>query len=978
MNKKDMFLKEKLQQDKAISDRANSIFENLKEEFIMNNHEKKVITISFNKFLTIAASFVLVLFVGTNLYAHSLGKPNIFTAIKNLFNVDKEDYNASEEDINITVESNGVKLTLKTAAMDDNVLIAKYVAEGEKLAKEFYTYQDFEEELIKINKIRFKLAGSNIGTDEFDVYTLKDVTKMRQDFVQKLKELGLTDKEAKELEQTGEEAYKEYVGAQLAHSEYSEEKAKEKIEQVVAIFESKVTSKYEIITSEDKMSGYNIEKVSQTIEKEENKYVIYTIYNVDTLVDILEEFKLNLNVAKIGTIEGDWNYSVNLNKANLNKRVETIEFYENNIVDNVAPNISANDFVKHTATVEAKKLVISDFSTVLMIQTSVKEDGKEMFLKYGDSGLPCIFVVTDEKGNILGTGVCSKDDYEKEILAQGEIKYTDRILLKNVNKDTEKIYVKTYEQYEFDDEKNEVEISIMELDIKAARNKEKPVELIQSYVSKDYQIAFKYPVDWKVTEEKYIKVVGPEDVDGKYAYIIINKVENINNKEIKDLFTLNDDVKILSEGEKTVAGEDGYYKEYTVTNDGNTVKVYDLIFKNSSGYYEIEYSSEIDTQYDRYENVFKKIVETIEHVEPEKSYTVFSNGGYEIIKLYEGNELTVSLKDGAIENLKKLEVIDSVSSDFKEETEYKITGLDEKVANIYISKAAYKECYGMPLIIIRTENEKIYAVNLMKGIEINEFSIEGPFVSGIAEWNVTLQPMKDISDENRKSYIAWLRDYNGREYILRYEDFYKGELFFSEMIFQEEVLDDKTDSSNGNEVRDTEIDSTKKNLSREELYQFLYGDMSWTEGWSVGMKFEYPSNFSLSRLKESYDISNSGECATSLRGSVPARNSNTKEIKDIEIVINIFEPKFVDKVNWEELEKKANITTQTGAKWFLDYSYSVADYDSIVAHKCYQEISSVTGKQYIEYKIEITNLQKDFSIEDLEEKILSSVEFTSF
>lgn len=307
MNKKDLFIKEKLQKDKEISNRANSIFENLKEEFTMDNKEKKVIKISFNKFLAIAASFVLVLFVGTNLYAHSLGKPNIFTAIKNLFNVDKEDYNAAEEDINITVESNGVILTLKTAAMDDNVLIVKYVAEGEKLAKEFYTYQDFEAELIKTNKIRFKLAGSDIGTDEYDSYILSDITKIRQGIVQKLKELGLTDEEAKELEQTGTEAYKQHVGAQLSHLEYSEENAKTQVEQTIAMFESKVISKYEIITSEDKLSGYKIEVIAQSIEKEENKYVFHAIYNVDTLVDILDKFNLKININKIGTIEGNWN-----------------------------------------------------------------------------------------------------------------------------------------------------------------------------------------------------------------------------------------------------------------------------------------------------------------------------------------------------------------------------------------------------------------------------------------------------------------------------------------------------------------------------------------------------------------------------------------------------------------------------------------------------------------------------------------------
>lgn len=69
MNKKDIFIKEKLQQDKEMSDRANKIFNNIKEEFKLEN-DKKVIKISFNKFLAIAASFVIILFLGIGVYTN--------------------------------------------------------------------------------------------------------------------------------------------------------------------------------------------------------------------------------------------------------------------------------------------------------------------------------------------------------------------------------------------------------------------------------------------------------------------------------------------------------------------------------------------------------------------------------------------------------------------------------------------------------------------------------------------------------------------------------------------------------------------------------------------------------------------------------------------------------------------------------------------------------------------------------------------
>lgn len=81
MNKKDMFIREKLQQDTAISDKANRIFDNIKEEFRMRDN-KKVITISLNKFLAIAASFVLVLFLGIGVYTNRFKKENTTEPIK--------------------------------------------------------------------------------------------------------------------------------------------------------------------------------------------------------------------------------------------------------------------------------------------------------------------------------------------------------------------------------------------------------------------------------------------------------------------------------------------------------------------------------------------------------------------------------------------------------------------------------------------------------------------------------------------------------------------------------------------------------------------------------------------------------------------------------------------------------------------------------------------------------------------------------
>ena len=82
-----------------------------------------------------------------------------------------------------------------------------------------------------------------------------------------------------------------------------------------------------------------------------------------------------------------------------------------------------------------------------MIQTKIKEEDREVYLKYADNGIPCIFVVTDENGEVVGTGTYSEEAYQTAINSGGDIVYTDRIILENVDKDTKKLYVKIYEPY---------------------------------------------------------------------------------------------------------------------------------------------------------------------------------------------------------------------------------------------------------------------------------------------------------------------------------------------------------------------------------------------------------------------------------------------------------------------------------------------------------------------------------------------------
>ncbi len=83
MKNKDLVIRDKLQKDKQISDKADKLFNNFKEEFKLENNEgRKMTKINFSRFLAIAASFVIILFLGVGLYTNKLKENNLAEPIK--------------------------------------------------------------------------------------------------------------------------------------------------------------------------------------------------------------------------------------------------------------------------------------------------------------------------------------------------------------------------------------------------------------------------------------------------------------------------------------------------------------------------------------------------------------------------------------------------------------------------------------------------------------------------------------------------------------------------------------------------------------------------------------------------------------------------------------------------------------------------------------------------------------------------------
>lgn len=758
MDKKDLYIKSKLQQDKEISNKANEVLKKFEgginvEKNKNQQRERKILKISLNQAILAFIALIILGILGGNLYAHLNGKPNLYSAIKGLF-VKEDKYTASEISVDQTVENNGIKLTLKTVAMDENILITKYIAEGEKLNDEFYTYSEFEDDMIEYEKIFYSVAGYDIGENTYKGKTKENIEAKKNEIIQYLTNNEVSNEEATQLFELADKAYYEFIGVQLENDKCSEENAKEQITQTIAAFESKVLSKYEIIKSNDKLQGFNIEVISQKIEKNGNQYIIYNVYNVDTISDLASKFNLDIDIKQIGSINGTWKFSTELEKARLDTRVETIDFYEDNS-ENVTAYITTSDYVRHEVKVEVKRLVISDFSSVIMIQTDTTNAPLAKTEGAYSEGVPYIFVVTDENGNIVGTGTRSKEDYENS-----DEKYTDRIILENVNLDTKKLYIKIYEQWDMSElgEKELVKFQwhTIELDVEKARQ-EKYVELNQSIYNASHGISLKYPGNWTQTEqvgiEEGVELYSPEDSDGNRAWIFMDRmpladIEGLGNPDnYKDVV-------------KTSITVSGYVGDDYVFTYAEGMKERQIRVIKDDVVYSIIYRGNL-TQFERYNKTFEKILSTVSFAETkeEKSYIAYYSGvgsdSLETVKVYEDGTVTVQISEFAKEVFKKDAVLEA-------NKEYEVSKVWNSVNDVVFLNAYQGGVYVGSYIFFFNQSHEFCLLDMYNALTTgnfeakhndNFFAIGNPY-------------LKETTIADVKQFIVVVNHGDGDEYVI--------------------------------------------------------------------------------------------------------------------------------------------------------------------------------------------------------------------
>ena len=165
MNNLDEKIKEKFQNDKIISKKAENIFNNflkeeikMNEENISNNNEKQKKISNLKRFLSIAACLFIILGAG-NIYASTKGYGNIFFMIKYLVTgetVETSDKDEILSDRDITISYEPIRL-----AKNLRIQIRNLQIKNNEAKLKIYVNEENSEQNLEITPLKYKVYNSN-------------------------------------------------------------------------------------------------------------------------------------------------------------------------------------------------------------------------------------------------------------------------------------------------------------------------------------------------------------------------------------------------------------------------------------------------------------------------------------------------------------------------------------------------------------------------------------------------------------------------------------------------------------------------------------------------------------------------------------------------------------------------------------------------------------------------------------------------
>ena len=166
----------------SVDEKIQKAFERIEEnEKIEKEVKKQRSKFNFSRVLSLAASFVMAIFLAGNGVAYAKGEPNIYSWVLEKIGIQKE-YEEIRNEINQTVESDGIEIKLIDLGYDANSLILGFEIKdnGGKFAFLNSVSEEFLKENGFDNKDEYKktMYRSILFNEYYEIFTVNNETKV--------------------------------------------------------------------------------------------------------------------------------------------------------------------------------------------------------------------------------------------------------------------------------------------------------------------------------------------------------------------------------------------------------------------------------------------------------------------------------------------------------------------------------------------------------------------------------------------------------------------------------------------------------------------------------------------------------------------------------------------------------------------------------------------------------------------------------
>ncbi len=380
----------------------------------------------------------------------------------------------------------------------------------------------------------------------------------------------------------------------------------------------------------------NIAKQNCVIDEENNSYKISTFYAIEEFENTLDKFTLNIHINKIAGVEGNWDFSIDMDKS---KKEENKTYSFNHTETRNAPRIAVKtDYTPISMSVD--NISVSNFSSIVNITIFNGQEGvekekqiepkypsgivaKEQNPREWNKAVPLTFEVKDNQGNVL-----YMENYK---YYRGNIGHFDykKLIFPNIEEGVTSLTINIYS----DDTRKEL-LGTFDLDLSEQVNTSSDRYKLDTEKRYDKMgMTIKYSSEWRAlyfADDPYTVTLDTHDEFGSLIDIQIEEVssrvyDNPRYQYIygdsKDINLILDDIKktdrdsydtceILSEGEEKIGVFDGVQYTTKTSISGEYEESKFLIAVVNDKVYVISYRCKPET-FNNYKDYFYQVVENI-------------------------------------------------------------------------------------------------------------------------------------------------------------------------------------------------------------------------------------------------------------------------------------------------------------------------------------------------------------------------------